>query len=171
MTLTIPANDHGQIRVFAVSGDLPAGEPEEVIAALFGTDALDPTYVDIISKGDLGVMALTDYIRQGYDMSPDDHDAAAVDGIEGHVVLILSRAAQGAEVTLTPAPNVQHVTTYIPPAQMTPVAPLRSDAADGIIGDPPGKAPKSDARIGGMVAMVALLVLFALVGLMVWVGG
>jgi hypothetical protein len=32
------------------------------------------------------------------------------------------------------------------------------------------KRPMSDARIGGMVAMVALVVMFALVGLVVWWG-
>ncbi len=32
------------------------------------------------------------------------------------------------------------------------------------------KPPKSDARISGMVATVALLVMFALVGWFVWMG-
>ena len=32
------------------------------------------------------------------------------------------------------------------------------------------KRPKSDARISGMVATVALLVMFGLVGLLVWMG-
>ena len=32
------------------------------------------------------------------------------------------------------------------------------------------KRPKSDARISGIVATVALLVMFGLVGLIVWVG-
>ena len=32
------------------------------------------------------------------------------------------------------------------------------------------KKPMSDARISGMVATVALLVMFAFVGLIVWVG-
>jgi hypothetical protein len=32
------------------------------------------------------------------------------------------------------------------------------------------KRPKSDARISGMVATVALIVMFALIGLFIWVG-
>jgi len=43
-----------------------------------------------------------------------------------------------------------------------------SSVADPV---PPAKKPKSDARIGGMVATLALLVLFALVGLMIWIAG
>ena len=35
----------------------------------------------------------------------------------------------------------------------------------------PPKKPMSEARISGMVAMVALAVMFALVGLVVWWGG
>ena len=35
----------------------------------------------------------------------------------------------------------------------------------------PPKKPMSDARIGGMVATVALIVLFAITGLMIWLAG
>ena len=34
----------------------------------------------------------------------------------------------------------------------------------------PPKKPMSDARIGGMVATVVLILLFAFVGLFVWMG-
>jgi hypothetical protein len=172
MSLHIPANDFGQIRVFEVRSTLPQNVIEktpEGLKALFGTDALDPTYIDIIKINDLSSMSLTDYIAQGYDMEAAEHDIAAVNGIEGYAILIMSSAAGGAEVTLELTPEVRHVTTYVPEAQLQIIEPLSSDSAKGFINDPPARAPKSDARIGGMVAMIALIVLFLLVGLMIWV--
>ncbi len=172
MTLQIPANDFGQIRVFEVKTDLPENVREktpEGLQALFGTDALDATYIDIINITDLSTMSLTDYIAQGYDMEAAPHDIPAVNGIEGYAVLIMSSAAGGAEVTLELAPEMRHVTTYVPEAQIQVIEPLSSDSAKGIINDPPAPKPKSDARIGGMVATVVLIILFLLVGLMVWV--
>ena len=35
----------------------------------------------------------------------------------------------------------------------------------------PQRPPKSNARISGMVATVALLVMFALLGVVIWIGG
>ena len=163
-TLTIPANDHGQIRIFAT--DTHASVTG--LSAMFGTD-LDPTYVDIVKIADLGDMILTDYIAQGYDLTPDAADKAAVNAVTGTAILVLSRATEGREVTLTLAPGLRHVTTYSPDTRLEPPVNLPHDSAKGIIGDAPAKAPKSDARIGGMVATIALIVMFALVGLMVWV--
>ena len=164
MTLTIPANDHGQIRVFA--SDMPV--TPETLSDLFGA-RLDATYVDIVRIADLGDLTLTDYITQGYDLIPDAADKAAVNAITGTAILVLSRATEGREVTLTLAPGVRHVTSYSPDIRLAPPVDLPHESAKGIIGDAPAKAPKSDARIGGMVATIALIVMFALVGLMVWV--
>jgi len=169
MSLEIPANDFGQIRVFQTHQTLATETTPETLAALFGTDALDPRYVDIIKIEDLTSMLLSDYIMQGYALTPDEHDIPALDGIEGYAVLVLSSAAQGQAVTLTPADHLHHITTVLPEAQLEVITPLQSDAASGIINDPPAKPAKSDARIGGMVATIALLVMFLLVGLMIWI--
>ena len=166
MILTIPASDHGQIRVFACDTTVTP----ETLPDLFGAQ-LDPTYVDIVQIADLGDMTLTDYIAQGYDLTPDAADKAAVNAVSGTAILVLSRATEGREVTLTlaPGPGLRHVTTYSPDIRLAPPVNLPHDSAKGIIGDAPAKAPKSDARIGGMVATLALIVMFALVGLMIWV--
>lgn len=163
-SLTIPANDYGHIRVFATDTAVTA----DMLSDLFGA-ALDPTYVDIVTVADLGDMTLTDYVAQGYDMTPDAVDKAALNAITGSAILVLSRATEGREVTLTLAPGLRHVTTYSPDVQIMPPVNLPDGSAKGIIGDAPVRAPKSDARIGGMVATIALIVMFALVGLMVWV--
>lgn len=164
MSLKIPANDHGQIRVFATDHSVSVDDLPDLFGAEF-----DLTYVDIVRITDLADMTLADYIQQGYDMTPDAADKAAVNAISGTAILVLSRATAGRGVTLTLAPGVRHVTTYSPDIKITAPVDLPDQSAKGIIGDAPAKAPKSDARIGGMVATVALIVMCALVGLMIWI--
>lgn len=166
--VTIPAQDHGQIRVFASAKVID--KTAEGIAAAFGAD-LDLDYVDVVKISDLGDMTLTAYIAEGYDRAPDAVDARAVDAIAGYAVLVLSRASGGVETTLSLAPGLRHVTTYSDAAQIITPQPLPDASAQGIIEGPSTKPAKSNARIGGMVAMYALLAMFVLVILMVWVGG
>jgi hypothetical protein len=46
---------------------------------------------------------------------------------------------------------------------------LDTDAAKAMLPQP--KPPKSDARMSGMVATAALLVMFLLVAIMIWIAG
>lgn len=174
MTLTVPASDHGKMRVFAVTGDLPEGLATGTpagFAAAFGAAGLDPTYVDVVNLDDLGEMTLPGYIQQGYDFTLDAVDIAALAPLTGTVVLIMSRAFAGAEVSLTLAPGITHVTTCGDSARMTVAAPLESAGATGSLSPTGGKKPKSDAAMSGRVATIALLAMFALVVLMIWVAG
>ncbi|MDX8354249.1 hypothetical protein [Cognatiyoonia sp. IB215182] len=171
--IEIPADDHGQIRVFATTDALPDAvrdKTPEGLIAIFGVP-LDGTYVDIVKISDLGDMTLSAYITEGYDMKADAVDKAAVDQIRGTAVLVLSRATGGQAVTLKPGHGLRHVTTYSPVARITPLEALPDKSARDQVPTSPAKPQKSDARIGGMVAMYALLFMFALVGLMIWVGG
>lgn len=172
MTLTIPANDHGQIRIFTLDMDPPTAlkdKQPEGIAGAFGV-LLNPDYVDVLDVAALGEMSLTDYIEQGYDVQPDAADKTALAGLKGWVVLVMSRATDGAETTLDLTPGLHHVTTIGIPLTLTAPNPLDSDAAKGVL-TPTTKKPMSDARMGGMVATAALLILFALTALMIWVAG
>jgi len=173
MALTIPHNDHGQIRVFATDMALPhevLQKTKDGMLALLGAP-LNPDFVDIVKITDLAGMSLTGYIKEGYDMAPDLVDAATVDRITGYAVLVLSSATGGKETRLEPGFGLKHVTTYAPAAEFTAHAPLPSDGAKGTIPPPETPPAKSRARLSGMVAMVALLVMFLLVGVMVLVGG
>ena len=173
MTLIVPDSDHGKIRVFSVAAPL-AGLNDRSVEALvgtFGNAPLSPDFVDVVDLDVLGEMTLLDYIAEGYDIEPDAADIAVLSELTGTVVLIMSRAHEGMEITFALADGVRHVTTLGRGARMTVAAGLESKAAKGVIDGAKGKPPKSDARIGGMVATVALLVMFALVGLMVWIGG
>ncbi|WP_342068967.1 hypothetical protein [Yoonia algicola] len=173
MKIEIPADDFGQIRVFATDITLSPEVIEKTprgLEHLFDAD-LNPDYIDIVRVSDLDGMALSTYIATGYDMAADLVDKAAVDAITGYAILVLSRATGGIETTLTLAEGVTHVTTYSPIARIVPQETLTSAASEGTLPPPPAKAPKSDARMSGMVATYALLAMFALVALMIWVGG
>ncbi|SEM69366.1 hypothetical protein SAMN04488003_103145 [Loktanella fryxellensis] len=171
-TLTIPATDHGLIRLFKVTPPAPAELEERTpaaLTALFGTDALDATYVDVVDTTQLAGLTLLDYLHQGYDIPAQDAADPAIRNLRGLVVIVMSRAARGQAVTLTLAPGVTHVTTTGDPARLrAPAAPLASKAAEGRLTGS-GKPAPSSAAMSGRVATVALLVLFALVALMIWV--
>ncbi|MEY1554014.1 hypothetical protein AB3Y40_00130 [Yoonia sp. R2331] len=174
MSLTIPATDHGQIRVFAVTGPVPPGLVDKDADALtdtFGVTGLDADFIDVFDTQALGDMTLTDFLQHGYDITPDAADLAMLQGLEGIVVLMMSRAAGGETTVLSLGAGVKHVTTLGDKAQLSVAPPLESLSSQGVIEPIAGKPAKSDARIGGMVAMVALVVMMLLVGLMVWVGG
>ena len=171
MTLTIPATDHGLIRIFKVTGTPPAGLDEKTPAALqalLGTDTLDPDFVDVVDTRELAGLTLLDYLHQGYDIPDDALADPAIRDLRGLVVLVMSRATRGQDVTLTLAPQVSHVTTTGDPARLRIPGP--AIATPSAIGTAPGgKAPPSNAAMSGRIATLALLVLFALVAVMIWV--
>ncbi len=171
MTLTLPADDHGLIRIFKIRTPAPAGLEERTpaaLAALFGTDDLDPDFIDVVDTRQLAGLSLMDYLHQGYDIPDTATDDPALRDLRGVVVLIMSRAARGRAVTLTLADTVTHVTTTGDPARLRiPPAPMSSAAAEGSVAG--GKAAPSNAAMSGRVATIALLILFALVALMIWV--
>lgn len=170
MTLTIPANDFGQIRIFSVPSPAPAGLEEKTPAALqalFGTDTLDPDFVDVVDTRELAGLSLLDYLHHGYDIPPDAADDQALRDLRGIVVLVMSRATRGEETTLTLAPGVSHATTTGDPARLRVPTAVESASAKGTV--PGGKSAPSQAAMSGRIAMVALLVMFLIVGLMIWV--
>ncbi|RYH01399.1 hypothetical protein EU805_14170 [Salipiger sp. IMCC34102] len=171
MTLTIPANDHGQIRIFSltppVAQSLMEAEPQAVHRAL-GAKDLNMDFVDVVDTRNLAGLSLLDYLHQGYDVPADAADNAALRGIDGPVILVMSRATSGREVTLTPVQGVRHVTTVGEPVRLAvPSSPLPSATAEGNVR--PGKAVPSNGAISGRVATIALLVLFVLVAVMIWI--
>ncbi len=173
MTLTIPALDHGQVRVFAVTGPVPVGIHEktpEALAEVLGAEGLDPDFIDVFDTNALGDMTVVDFLSRGYDLTPDVADLAMLKGLEGVVLLLMSRATNGAETTLQLGRGVNHVTTLGDQAILGAPQPLKSAASQGVIEHGAARSKKSDARIGGMVATIVLVLMMLFVGLMVWVG-
>ncbi|MEM8539000.1 MAG: hypothetical protein AAGF56_14210, partial [Pseudomonadota bacterium] len=94
-----------------------------------------------------------------------------LNAVEGHVLVVLARAFGGKAQQGTPTGPLRWIATYKEEGTGVTFAPLPADGAKADQSDKAAKPPKSDARIGGMVATYALLAMFLLVGLMIWVGG
>ncbi len=176
MSLTVTANEHGQIRVFRLSEALqralsqsddmgPLEKALEVIIA-------KPEDVQIVLGDSLKGVGLAPFLAMGYGV--DGAELAAAPGLqdatEDSFVVIRSGAFGGAEVTLNDTPDAVLIATLTEEGATPPsLAPLQSDSAEGSISGAPIKPPKSDAGIGGMIATYVLLFLFALTALMIWI--
>lgn len=160
MTLNIPANDYGNVYLFL----LPEG-PAPDVAALLGVEALDLTHVDVIQVKDLQGLGLRGYLVSGMGI-PEDHIGPEANRDSGTVVLLRSAAFGGQQAEVIPAPGVRHLGTYGERRAETPERDLNSASATGAVS---GKPAPSQGAILGRVAMIALLVIFALTALMVWI--
>lgn len=178
MSLTVSANEFGLIRVFRLSDSLrdALGGTADMapLETALGAIIAQPADVQVVSPDALRDMGLSTFLAMAYGI-----DAGALaatpgleDGPDAAVAILRSGAFGGAAVALNDSPDARLIATL---QEDTPAAAslggLQSQAAMGAISPPPGKPAKSDARIGGMVATLALLVLFALVGIMIWVAG
>jgi len=182
--LNIPAHERNTCRVFALRLTPPevrrlrTGDADDAlidpvaIAALLGSSIIDAAHVEIFDVAVLADVGLTTFLTQGNGIAEVaiEADRGQLDAVEGYVLILYSKAFAGEAATLHLDPALTLIGTYaedLPPVRFEP---LPSAAATGVL---PGsvKPPMSDARIGGMVATVALLVMFALAALMVWIGG
>lgn len=174
MKLDIPANDHGAIYVLEFQGTPPEGLAEKTdtaMLAVLGPIVVNTDYVDAITPGMLTDMTLPQLIKHGYDMPISDSDSDILRGVIGTAVLVMSAAFGGQAMTIELPSNVRIATVLRETPVMRAPEPLTSDAAKGTLSTKPAKPAKSNARMSGMVATYALLAMFALVGLMIWVGG
>ena len=167
---------HDTIFVFAlnlpddeVAAFTEAGAEHWPLKTSLGAAALDPSGVEVLASKDMTGLGLTGLLVEGHGMDRDavSADKARLDALQGHVVLVHASAFQGVAQDLSPGPELTFIGRYSGPRTATPVEPIRSKSAQGTLQD--GKAKPSDARVGGRIAMIALLVLLLLVGLMIWI--
>uniref|UniRef100_UPI004047E676 hypothetical protein n=1 Tax=Yoonia sp. TaxID=2212373 RepID=UPI004047E676 len=171
--LTIPANDHGAIYVLELNRPAPDGLADKTDAAMmavFGPAVVNTDYVDAITPGMLTDMTLADLIRNGYEMPVSEREAETLRGLVGTVVLVMSAAFGGAQMQIDLPADVRLVTTLREGAQMAAPQPIYAQSAKGIVPPKPRK-PSSDAAMSGRIATIALLVLFFLVAVMIWIAG
>lgn len=169
----IPANDHGAIYVLELQRPAPEGLQEKTDAAMMavlGKIVVNTDYVDAIVPGTLTDMTLPDLIRNGYEMPIAEREAEQLRGLFGTVVLVMSAAFGGNETTVDLPGDIRHVLTLRETPTMHAPQPLTAQSAEGIIVQT-GKKPVSDAAMSGRIAMIALVVLFLLVAIMIWIAG
>ncbi|NSX56492.1 hypothetical protein [Parasulfitobacter algicola] len=174
--INVSTNETGIIRLYDIT--LPDTQAKALTATdvqqALGVDRLNGDYIDIFPISTLQGVGLLGYMIDGLGIAADDlvADKDRIDQITGYVVVILSRAFGGQTVTLRPDASLQLIGTYSEAQSKTAPVDLQAETAQPKQADtPPSKKPKSNAAISGMVATVALLVMFALVGLMIWIGG
>ncbi len=172
----IPPMERGRLRLFAINKTEDEAralldEGTHAIQKLLGVNDLNPDFIELFRLADLGDMGLDDYLHTGYDVprAQLDPQAGRLRALEGCVLVVLSLAFRDLHVTLPDTPDLTLIGTFGAPApEWTTTETVTSASADLYTGaHKPGK-PVSDAAMSGRVATAALLVIFLITGLVVW---
>jgi hypothetical protein len=186
LTIPIPPNERHTLRVFAL--DMTLAE----VAALRDMDAVltpghvvpplradaaerllgvqvDVAQVDVFHSDDVEAIGLAAYLIEGNAVAEAQiaADADMLDAYRGYVMALRAQAFGGQAATLTPAPQLRLLGTYTEETPPIHFEPLPAQAAKGVLAG--GRAPMSDARIGGMVATFVLLFLALFTVLLIWI--
>lgn len=177
MTQMIPANDHGKVYVFQLAYPLKAevGQIADYarLEAAIGAKITNPADVQIVSEDALHDLGLAQFLMMGHGISETAiaPKRKMLNALKGSFAIVRSGAFGGAAVTLSDTNDAKLIATFTErTASAASLIPLTSDGTQGIL-TPQTKAPKSDARIGGMIATIVLILLGLLVWLMIWIGG
>lgn len=101
--LNIPAHEAHVVRVFAVSeGDGAPLADHAVLDALGAEGDLRTDAIEVVEIADLGDMPLSAYLGEGYGIAEAELSQmrGQLDGLTGRVLILPSRAFQGAAMTL-----------------------------------------------------------------------
>ncbi|MEP0960634.1 MAG: hypothetical protein ABJQ70_21595 [Roseobacter sp.] len=182
----VAANEHGVARVFSLSMDASEADALKTNTAVegahtpqaraLGVDVLNAGHIEIFPIADLGDMSLCDYLIEGDGIQRDaiEPDRLKLANLEGWIMIVYSGAFDGRAQHITPLAELTLIGTYPQDGTdwSTPVdlsTPSAHPTPENAPKTPVRKRP-SDAAMSGRIATVALLVAFAVVGLMFWVG-
>ncbi|KAA9010551.1 hypothetical protein [Histidinibacterium aquaticum] len=168
-TMTVPENEHGHARVFAV--DLRDEEAEgfrQRIGDALGAEPEEGKY-EYFPVSNLEGLGLAGYLVEGLGMEADQvrADTGRLNAIKGYVLIVLSSGVRGK--TLTPGSPLRWIGTYSEPVRVGSMDKLRSESAAGRSEEKePAPPPKrSDAAMSGRIAVAAIAVLLLLVLVMI----
>jgi len=160
----------GDVVVLEWEGPEPEGA--DVLAAI-GAPA-DAAKFDIFPAEKIAPVGLGAFLAEGHGVDPEAvaSHKTELDTLSGVIVVIPAYAFEGRRARLDITPPARHVATLpeMAATRGSPV-PLTSERAKGNLGGGPARAPKSEARIGGMVALVVLLFLAVFVVAFVLMAG
>lgn len=165
-SLRVFALDMGAPEVQALRAEGPVG-----LAAFLGVAEVDPGHVEIFDVADLGAVGLAGYLIEGNGLAEAQiaADRGLLEEQRGFVLILYSGAFRGMATTLRPSPRLSLIGAYAEKVDPVHFAPLPFEDADGMMAG--GSAPMmSNARVSGMVAAAALILLFLFAGLFVWMG-
>lgn len=183
-TLKVSKNERGVVRLFTVDTEAEGAtkmstepdweadpdDPPWPLREALGVEHLDSDFIELFDLRDLDELGLPGYMVEGLGISEEDvaPHRAQLEAIKGPVLFVFSRALGGFETTIQPKPPLRWVGTFVEDRPPVTFEPLASEAAQGDVA-PETKPRPSDAAMSGRVAMVALLVIFALTAVVVWV--
>lgn len=163
-TITIPANDRDGVRVFTarLAPDDLKRDKAALAETLLGDPHLDPAFVEIFDLADLSGVGLSSYLTDGLGIPVTAlTNPARLDALEGPILILLSKALHGREVTLTLDPRLTLVGTYAEERPAVHFEPLPSKAAEGQLSP---QLPPDSTRQRPTSAFVLLGLAFVLVG-------
>ena len=193
MTLVVASNEARIIRIFHIDRSedalqtMVAPLTDETLASrsnprprsdaarsLLGSDVVVGTACELFPVDNLEGIGLSAYLTQGHGVAETEvaSNAELLDGLKGYVLIVFSNAFRGRETTISPAEGVTLIGTYQQLGTDWAATPQTPAESARPFSTPPEAVKKkpSDAAMSGRVATLALLVLFGLVGLMVWIG-
>ncbi len=172
-TMRISGTERDVLRLFAV--DLPEDEAQRFATAgetwplreALDARTLREDFVDVVRVADLGEMPLSRYLREAHGVTEESlaGHGARVDALDGVVIALPAQAFGGTAQTLDVRAPLRWIGTFGEERAEPAGAPLHSEAARGTT----DAGKPSDAAMSGRIASIALLVLFVLVGVMVWI--
>lgn len=175
-TITIPANERGIVRVFALN--IPPEQAKFLsepgaAAQVLGVETLDPANVEIFPLSDLNELGLAGYLTEGLGVPAEqlDGDRTKLNALTGWVMILRSRAFGDRATRLTPAQGIALIASYTEEAtDWSDTGPIETDSArigSGPPPTPPRTAPAKSRRIGAMGYAGALIILAFVIILLV----
>jgi len=173
--ITIPKGETGVLRVFAVSRPIPDmaraiknGYKTALAGELLGRPVAADK-IELFALSDLTGVGLPGYLIDGQGVAEVQiaKDRARLEGLDGYVLLLLSDAFDGHEVTLPATRDLTLIGSYQEETATRTAPPIDSAASKPYSGAPtltPAEVPKGGA--GSVMIVLAVVVIVAL--FLVW---
>jgi len=176
--ISVPAHETGVIRVFSLSmTDAEAKalrDDPDAKNAVLGCN-VNKDFVEIFPIADLDDIGLLGYLTLGNGVPAQElvPDRSKLEKLSGWVLIVFSQAFGGQPATLAPQPALTLIGTYGEArTDWRATQTVTAEAAKPFTAPPETvKKKPSDAAMSGRIATLALIVMFALTGLVIWIAG
>jgi len=164
--LNILPGERNILRLFALelpSQQLSSGN-EQTATELLGVNDLDPEQIDLIDLADLTGIGLSQYLVDGFAISPDQLDHASLDALTGQLLIIRSAAFRGSAATLTLSPHLTPIATISETPTNWTGGPLPTKSAHSRLIP---RAERANARRNGATIFAVVVTLMILIVILV----
>ncbi|MFU8776268.1 MAG: hypothetical protein ACNA7M_01180 [Roseovarius sp.] len=166
--LRIPASEAHVVRLFAVDEDRATPHPDTAILDALGASALKTSEIELFDLADLQGMTLTDYLAEGHGIAPGELAPMRpqVNGLQGRVLILPSRAFEGRAQEMRPCAPLRLVARFSEDVAPARFVPLPSGGADGLLTPRANARPQGAGRLRLMAfAVLALMAIGAAIAI------